>query len=406
MRQFGEVTIGGMRVGTIYVEVSTKPPARYPKGIGDEAAGRAERGIQLASLETGGSGAGPQSSMHGFHGATPGHAAPMGQRPFRGSPEVDTAIQEAAKANHLDPNTMRAVASIESSMNPEANRHSNRQYKGLYQLGREEWARYGSGDIYNPSDNARAAGRLFAHNRDAFRNRFGRDPTDTELYLIHQQGLGFYTRNTMTNIGGNPYPGMRGPQSHESFEAGWGRELERRKDAFEHPATATTPQTPATSPGDIDAHRDKNLFSSGRAAALGIPGGVGENLSTFEAPNGQAVTVNAAAAPHFKGLLDELAASGYRLSDVQGYSPRMKRGGNTMSEHAFGNAIDVNPERNPFHSDQTDLPANISEIAARHGLIWGGDWSAGSRDPMHFEWSGKQPVAAPRTAFDPETMTP
>ena len=46
--------------------------------------------------------------------------------------------------------------------------------------------------------------------------------------MMHQQGRGFYSRGSMTNIGGNPYPGMRGPQTHESFEAGWGREIERR----------------------------------------------------------------------------------------------------------------------------------------------------------------------------------
>jgi hypothetical protein len=59
-----------------------------------------------------------------------------------------------------------------------------------------------------------------------------------------------------------------------------------------------------------------------------------------------------------------------------------------MSEHAYGNAIDINPGQNPGHSSQTNLPANISDIAARHGLTWGGDWRPGSRDNMHFEWTG------------------
>jgi hypothetical protein len=65
----------------------------------------------------------------------------------------------------------------------------------------------------------------------------------------------------------------------------------------------------------------------------------------------------------------------------------MKHGGNTLSEHAFGNAIDINPDRNPF-SNKTNLPANISDMAAKHGLTWGGDWQSGSRDPMHFELTG------------------
>lgn len=61
--------------------------------------------------------------------------------------------------------------------------------------------------------------------------------------------------------------------------------------------------------------------------------------------------------------------------------------------NAFGNAIDINPDRNPFHSNKTDLPANVSEMAAKHGLTWGGDWRPGSRDPMHFEWTGARASA-------------
>jgi hypothetical protein len=76
----------------------------------------------------------------------------------------------------------------------------------------------------------------------------------------------------------------------------------------------------------------------------------------------------------------------------------MKHGGNTMSEHAYGNAIDINPDRNPFHSGKTDLPANVSEMAARHGLTWGGDWGKGSQDPMHFEWTGKSAPNKPPTS--------
>lgn len=158
---------------------------------------------------------------------TPGHAV------HHGSADTDQAIQEAARAHHLDVNTMRSIASIESSMNPTSNEHRSTQYKGLYQIGRNEWARFGNGgDIYNAHDNAMGAARMFEANRAQFRAHYGRDPTDTELYMMHQQGLGFYTRGAMTNIGGNPYPGMHGAQSHESFEEGWGREVARRKAAF------------------------------------------------------------------------------------------------------------------------------------------------------------------------------
>lgn len=138
-----------------------------------------------------------------------------------------------------------------------------------------------------------------------------------------------------------------------------------------------------------DAHLDKNLFSSGRYAELGIKGGVGENLTPIDV-QGQSIKVNAQAAPHFKGFLDELTARGYKIESLGGFNERMKRGSlSSYSEHAFGNAIDINPGANPFHSRETNLPKDVSRLAAKYGLIWGGDWNGRSSDPMHFEWSGK-----------------
>jgi hypothetical protein len=56
-----------------------------------------------------------------------------------------------------------------------------------------------------------------------------------------------------------------------------------------------------------------------------------------------------------------------------------------LSEHAHGDAIDINPAENPNQSTlKTDLPANIRELAHRHGLKWGGDFHH-MKDPMHFE---------------------
>jgi hypothetical protein len=137
-----------------------------------------------------------------------------------------------------------------------------------------------------------------------------------------------------------------------------------------------------------DAHLDKNLFSSGRAQQLGISGGVGKNLTTIEA-GGQSIQVNAQAAPHFKAFLDDLQSRGYKIQTIGGFDDRMKAGTfSSVSEHAYGNAIDINADRNPFRTSKTDMPANVSQIAAKYGLIWGGDWR-NPVDPMHFEWGGK-----------------
>jgi hypothetical protein len=70
---------------------------------------------------------------------------------------------------------------------------------------------------------------------------------------------------------------------------------------------------------------------------------------------------------------------------------RQKRGGGGWSQHAFGNAIDINPSRNPMTNKLiTDMPPNVRDMAAKYGLSWGGDWKS-TKDAMHFEWMGKKP---------------
>jgi hypothetical protein len=149
---------------------------------------------------------------------------------------VDDAINQTAATAGMDPSYWRAIASIESSLNPSSNYDKYTQYKGLYQVGtrdhpgeQSEWTRHGSGSVYNPMDNARAAAALAAENNAKFQAHFGRAPSPIETYMMHQQGFGFYKDGTMSNIAGNPYPGMRGPQTPQSFEAGWARELERQR---------------------------------------------------------------------------------------------------------------------------------------------------------------------------------
>ncbi len=67
-----------------------------------------------------------------------------------------------------------------------------------------------------------------------------------------------------------------------------------------------------------------------------------------------------------------------------------------MSEHGKGLAIDLNAETNGLGSETTDLPPNVSEIAAKYGLKWGGDFK-GRKDPMHFEYvvGGGGPAGMP-----------
>lgn len=149
-----------------------------------------------------------------------------------------------------------------------------------------------------------------------------------------------------------------------------------------------------------------DLYLSGkgpeRPGAYGVPGATmnlgnqgelgrpGSNITKVSTQGGHSFFVNSAAADSFKGFTEELEKRGYKIDSIGGYNYREKRGGEGLSEHAFGNAIDINPDKNPFKSDKTDLPPDVHDLAAKWGLIWGGDWKS-PRDPMHFQWGGSKP---------------
>ena len=100
-----------------------------------------------------------------------------------GSPVEE--IRRASDAFGLDFHFMKAVAKIESDFNPMARTGS---YIGLFQLNKYEFNKYGSGDITSPRDNAIAAAYKFATEAILFELDTHRNPTFSDLYLIHQQG--------------------------------------------------------------------------------------------------------------------------------------------------------------------------------------------------------------------------
>lgn len=134
-----------------------------------------------------------------------------------------------------------------------------------------------------------------------------------------------------------------------------------------------------------------------------------ENLTIVTSGDAQ-WEVNKAAAPAFAGLLRELEDRGYISTSSGGYNYRSIRGSNTLSEHATGNAIDINAATNGMGGNSTDMPPDIAEIAAKYGLTWGGSWSGKSYDPMHFEYiagkSGTKSSARARAALENITGTP
>jgi len=94
-------------------------------------------------------------------------------------------IKRAARAFGLDFNFMKAVAKVESDFDP---RQRTGSYIGLFQLSHYEFKKYGSGEITNARDNAVAAAYKFITEATLFELDTHRNPTYSDLYLIHQQG--------------------------------------------------------------------------------------------------------------------------------------------------------------------------------------------------------------------------
>jgi hypothetical protein len=94
-------------------------------------------------------------------------------------------IERASAAFGVDFNFMKAIARIESGFDPKQRTGS---YFGLFQLSKDEFAQYGSGDIFNARDNAVAAAYKFATEAIVFELKTHKKATFSDLYLIHQQG--------------------------------------------------------------------------------------------------------------------------------------------------------------------------------------------------------------------------
>jgi hypothetical protein len=101
---------------------------------------------------------------------------------------VGTPIEEIKRASDafgLDFTFMKTVARIESGFDAKQRTGS---YIGLFQLSHYEFAKYGSGDITNPRDNAIAAAYKFVTEGVLFELDTHKKPTRYDRYLIHQQG--------------------------------------------------------------------------------------------------------------------------------------------------------------------------------------------------------------------------
>ena len=136
---------------------------------------------------------------------------------------------------------------------------------------------------------------------------------------------------------------------------------------------------PSRSTGGFTAHRTIPDTPSTSWAA-GIP------LTRVRAQSGSSAEVALALATRFQGFIDDLEATGYNIKEMGGFRPDGPPPGNVDGKgpryaHPYGAAIDINWTDNPaFVKHPHDFPANVGELAGKHGLGWGNFFD----DAMHF----------------------
>ncbi|MCF0075769.1 M15 family metallopeptidase [Dyadobacter sp. CY261] len=67
------------------------------------------------------------------------------------------------------------------------------------------------------------------------------------------------------------------------------------------------------------------------------------------------------------------------------FNIRPKRGSSGISTHSWGIAVDLNAALNPFRGKVT-WSDEFVQVWRDIGWICGADWSAASKDGMHFQW--------------------
>jgi hypothetical protein len=96
----------------------------------------------------------------------------------------------------ISPDYLNRTAWIESKHNPTA--VSPTGATGIFQFTKGTARQYGLIDRTDPVASTDAAARLAADNKRILQSKLGREPSDAELYLAHQQGAGALRRYSLT----------------------------------------------------------------------------------------------------------------------------------------------------------------------------------------------------------------
>ncbi len=149
---------------------------------------RANAPAALAKLEVA-----VQASTYKGLGPAAGAQAVRTLRGASFGPQVDSIIENEAKRVGLDPNLLRRIVQIESGGDPY---NVTGRYKGMLQISDAQHAAEGKqGSIFDPAENLRVGSQIIAREAANFRTKYGREPTATDIYMLHQQGPGGYANH-------------------------------------------------------------------------------------------------------------------------------------------------------------------------------------------------------------------
>jgi hypothetical protein len=131
----------------------------------------------------------PSMPSSGSPAGAPSLAGGGSSRAMAMPSEFDPLFAETEQKYNLPSGTLKQIAKVESSLNPNA-KNPNSSASGLFQFINSTARQYGLTNPFDPVASTDAAGRLAADNAKGLREVLGRDPSPGELYLAHQQGLG------------------------------------------------------------------------------------------------------------------------------------------------------------------------------------------------------------------------
>jgi hypothetical protein len=161
----------------------------FENSFGSDKQAQPAEGVELAQVRIVQNA--PSSARTPINNKTPdGHTKHEGEIEVEKIPQLNAMIDRQAKTRGVNPRWLKIIAFLESGAGKKKDL-PGAAYVGLFQFGKDAWKDFGQGgDRRNPEHSIRAAINEFVHNHRQFLKDVGREPTLTEMYMMHQQGYG------------------------------------------------------------------------------------------------------------------------------------------------------------------------------------------------------------------------